>query len=175
MEQGLIHIYCGDGKGKTTCAAGLAVRCAGAGGKVLWVQFLKKDTSGERRSLEQLENVTLLPGYENIKFTFSMTEEEKKQASSFYKKQLAEIGQLVKQQFFDLLVMDETLGAINTGMLAEEEVIAFLKEKPQELEVVLTGRDPSSQMVSLADYVTNMQKIKHPFDLGISARKKIEW
>ena len=61
MEQGLIHVYCGDGKGKTTSAAGLSIRCAGAGGKVLWVQFLKKDTSGERRSLEQLENVILLP------------------------------------------------------------------------------------------------------------------
>lgn len=175
MEHGLIHIYCGDGKGKTTCATGLAVRCAGSGGKVLWVQFLKKDTSGERRSLEQLGNITLLPGYENIKFTFTMTEEEKKQAILFYKKQLVEIEELVKKQFFDLLIMDEAVGAINTGMLEEEEVVAFLKEKPEGLEVVLTGREPSDQIVSLADYVTNMQKIKHPFDQGVRARKKIEW
>lgn len=175
MEQGLLHIYCGDGKGKTTCATGLAVRCAGAGGKVLWVQFLKKDTSGERKSLEKLPNITLLPGYENIKFTFSMTEEEKTQAASFYKRQLLEIRELVKKQFYDLLIMDEAIGAINTGMLEEEEVVTFLNEKPKGLEVVLTGREPSDQMVSLADYVTNMQKIKHPFDRGISARKMIEW
>lgn len=175
MEQGLIHIYCGDGKGKTTSAAGLSIRCAGAGGKVLWVQFLKKDTSGERRSLEQLENVILLPGYVNIKFTFSMTEEEKNRAISFYKKQWMEIVGLVNKECFDLLVLDESIGAINTGMLEEEKVIAFLKEKPKGLEVVLTGRDPSPQITSLADYVTNMQKVKHPYERNISARKMIEW
>ena len=63
MEKGLVHIYCGDGKGKTTCAVGLAVRCAGAGGKVLWFQFLKENTSGERAGLAQLGNIDLLPGY----------------------------------------------------------------------------------------------------------------
>ena len=175
MEQGLIHVYCGDGKGKTTCAAGLAVRCSGAGGKVLWVQFLKGDISGERRSLEKLENIMLLPGYENIKFTFKMTPEEKAAAKEFYKKQFAYIKQIVSAEEFDLLVLDEAVGAISSGMLSEEDIIDFLKEKKHGLEVVLTGREPSEKLLALADYVTEMKKLKHPFDKGISARRKIEW
>lgn len=175
MEQGLIHIYCGEGKGKTTCATGLAVRCAGAGGKVLWVQFLKNDTSGERKSLEQLKEITLVPGYEDVKFTFAMSEEEKQRAIAFYHRQFQEITEQVKEQEYALLVMDEAVGAIHSGMLDEEAVLQFLAGKPESLEVVLTGRDPSDELLALADYVTNMQKIKHPFDKGISARKRIEW
>ena len=77
MEQGLVHIYCGDGKGKTTCAVGLMIRCAGQGGRVLCFQFLKGDNSGERRILEKLEKVTLMSCYGKVKFTSKMNEEEK--------------------------------------------------------------------------------------------------
>ena len=80
MEQGLIHIYCGDGKGKTTCAVGLMIRCAGQGGRVLCFQFLKGDNSGERRILEKLEKVTLMSCYGKVKFTSKMNEEEKLEA-----------------------------------------------------------------------------------------------
>lgn len=175
MEKGLVHIYCGDGKGKTTCAVGLAVRCAGAGGKVLWFQFLKENTSGERAGLAQLGNIDLLPGYENIKFTFMMTEEEKEEAKVFYKNKMQEISQLIKKQEYDLLILDEVFGAISTDMIKEEDVYQFLLQRPVGLEVVLAGRDPSERMLEYADYVSNMQKVKHPFDLGVSARRMIEY
>lgn len=175
MEKGLIHIYCGDGKGKTTCAAGLAARCAGYNGKVLWFQFLKKDTSGERKSLQKLESVELLPGYEKMKFTFSMNENERGQAGTFFKDKLKEIIDKTQNEQYDMLVMDEVLGAVFLDMINEEDLIDFLQSKPESLEVVLTGRNPSEKLCELADYITEMKKVKHPYDKGIKAREKIEY
>lgn len=175
MEQGLVHIYCGEGKGKTTAATGLAVRCAGAGGKVLWFQFLKKDTSGERQGLSLMDEIHLVPGYDKVKFTFQMTEKEKQEARKFYQDALSSIRERVKQGEYDLLVLDEAIGAVNGNMITEDELVSFLREKPKGLEVVLTGRKPSERLLENADYVTCMQKVKHPFDKGVNARRKIEW
>jgi len=177
MEKGLVHIYCGDGKGKTTCAAGLAIRCAGAGGKVLWFQFLKKDTSSERKSLAKLGNITLLPGFSRIRFSRLMTDEERKEAADYYSLMMAEIIRLVNVadgREYDMLVLDEAAGAINSGMLSETSIIQFLEDKPPGLEVVLTGRNPSGRLLECADYISEIKKIKHPYDKGIKARKKIE-
>ncbi len=175
MEKGLIHIYCGEGKGKTTSAIGLAIRCAGAEGKVLLFQFLKRDTSSERKCLEQIENIELINGYDKIKFSFKMTDEEKKNAKIFYLKTIKNIAEKVKKENFDLLILDEAINAINTFMIDEEEILNFLQNKPIGLEVVLTGRNPSKKLIEYADYVSEIKKIKHPFDKGISARKKIEY
>lgn len=175
MENGLTHIYCGDGKGKTTCAAGLATRCAGGGGKVLWFQFLKKDTSSERKSLELLDNIQLLPGYENVKFTFKMTDEEKQLARDFYLYRFKEINKMVHENEYDMVVLDEIIGAINCEMIELEYVIEFIRNKPKGLEVVLTGRNPSEQLLAEADYISEIKKIKHPYDKGIMARHKIEY
>lgn len=174
MKKGLLHVYCGDGKGKTTCAIGLAVRCAGAGGKVLLFQFLKRDTSSERKSLEKMNSIVLMPGYEKMKFTFKMTETEKQDAITFYKRKMQEIQQKVEEEEYDLLILDEAIGAVNAGMLEENELCTFLENRPNGLEVVLTGRDPSNRILDLADYISNIQKIRHPFDKGIPARRMIE-
>ena len=175
MENGLIHIYCGDGKGKTTCAVGLMVRCAGQGGRVLCFQFLKKDTSGERRILEQLDKVTLMSCYDKVKFTSKMNEEEKQEAKAFYQNSFRQIVELVGQQEYDLLVLDEIMAAISVGFLDEREVVCFLKNKPKTLEVVMTGRNPGEELLALADYVTEMKLRRHPYEKGISARRMIEW
>ena len=175
MKQGYIHVYCGDGKGKTTCATGLAVRCAGAGGRVLWFQFLKKDTSSERNALKLIPGIDLLSGYEKMKFTFQMTEEEKKEAKEFYQYKFEQIVQTVVAGTYDLLILDEVIGAIGTDMIEENMILDFLKTRPECLEVVLTGRNPSATLLQLADYVSDIQKVKHPYDLGKPARKMIEW
>lgn len=175
MEKGLIHIYCGDGKGKTTCAMGLAIRCAGQGGKVLCFQFLKGDNSGERRILEKLENVTLMSCYENVKFTSRMNEEEKEQAKAFYSNRFNEIIDRVNTGMYDLLILDEIMAALNAGFLEESRVLEFLQNKPDTLEVVLTGRNPDEALFALADYVTEMKLRKHPYERGITARRMIEW
>lgn len=175
MEIGLTHIYCGDGKGKTTCAAGLAVRCAGGGGRVLWFQFLKRDISSERLSLEKIENIKLLSGYDKMKFTFKMTDEEKAAAGCFFETRLSEIRDLVSDKSFDLVILDEVIDAVNLKFVSEQQLVRFIQERPKGLEVVLTGRNPSAQLCGLADYISEIKKVKHPYDRGIQARHKIEY
>jgi cob(I)alamin adenosyltransferase len=169
----MLHIYCGDGKGKTTCAMGLAVRAAGHGRKVVVAQFLKGDNSGERAVLEALPNVTCLPVPKTIKFVFAMDDEEKTQASAQMTAAFAQAAALGRES--DLLVLDELCGAISTGMVPLEQVLAFLDGCPETLEVVITGRDPAEELQERADYITEMKKIKHPFDRGVDAREGVEW
>ena len=173
-ETGLIHIYCGEGKGKTTAAVGLAVRHAGAGGKVVLAQFLKNGTSSECRALAKLENVTMLAANPCSKFSFQMTGEEKQECRAAIGRTFAAATGFAVREGATLLVLDEVCAALSCGFLAEDEVIAFLDGKPDELEVVLTGRNPSEGLQARADYITEMVKRRHPFDKGIGARKGIE-
>lgn len=173
--KGLIHIYCGDGKGKTTCAMGLAVRCAGAGEKVLIYQFMKGNSSSERTVLNQISNITLLDGVPRIKFSFQMTEEEKEQLAFYYKGIFKEITEKLQTGNYRMVVMDEIISTVNLGLLDIETVEKFLKTKPEHLEVVMTGREPKESLCELADYITEMKKNKHPFDQGIGSRKAIEY
>ncbi len=175
MQQGLVHIYCGDGKGKTTAATGLAVRCAGGDGNVLWFQFLKRDISGERSGLAQLKHVTMLSGYDKMKFTFQMTQEEKQQAAGFYREKIEQIALCIQENDYDMLVLDETFGAISSGLVDEEQIVKLLTNRPKGLEVVMTGRNPSEQLLEMADYISEIKKVRHPYDKGIAARKKIEF
>ena len=173
-ETGLIHIYCGEGKGKTTAAVGLAVRHAGFGGKVVLAQFLKDGTSSECRALSKLENVTMLAANPCGKFSFQMTGEEKQQCSAAIGRTFAAATGFAVREGATLLVLDEVCAAVSGGFLSEEELIAFLDGKPDDLEVVLTGRNPSEGLQARADYITEMVKRRHPFDKGIGARKGIE-
>ena len=174
-DTGLIHIYCGNGKGKTTAAIGLIIRCIGGGGKVLFFQFLKNNSSSERNVLKNLSDITLIDGPDKIKFSKNMNEVEKHNNRIFYTKIFQQIKERVIEEGFQLLVLDEILGTISTGLLEEERLLDFLKNKPQNLEVVLTGRSPSQKIIDLANYISNIEKIKHPFDKGIAARKLIEY
>lgn len=174
-ERGLLHLYCGDGKGKTTTAVGLSIRFAGAGKRVLLYQFMKNNTSSERNILEQIPLITCEKGKEQVKFSFQMSEEEKKQELQENNKKLIEMFQKAKEQEYDLLFLDETLYTIDAGLLSEELLIEELKKKPTKLEVVLTGRNPSEQLIELADYVSEIKKVKHPFEQGISSRKGVEY
>lgn len=173
MKLGKIHIYCGDGKGKTTTAIGLMVRCLGAGKKILFYQFMKNNTSSERVILEQLEGMTCLQGKENAKFSFQMTEQEKQEERKENDNRLLEIFQEAKE--YDLLCLDEVLYTIRAGLLDEKLLVKCLQEKKEELEVILTGRDPSETLCELADYVSEIQKKKHPFDQGLGSRLGIEY
>ena len=138
---GLTHIYCGDGKGKTTAALGLAVRCAGSGRRVLLLQFFKDGKSSEFAALARVPGVTVIP----------------------------QTGD------FDLLVLDEAMSALSTGMIGEARLLELLAGRKAELEVVMTGRDPSRALLDAADYVTEMRLVKHPFQRGVPAREGIEY
>ena len=171
---GLIHIYCGDGKGKTTTGMGLCVRAAGYGYRVLICQFMKNNASSERKILARTENITILPGQDDEKFSFLMTPEEIKERRAFYHSRLDEIASLVSNGGYDILFLDEAVYAVGAGLLDEDRLIGFLDRKPEKLEVILTGQNPSDRLLAKADYVSEIKKIRHPFDRGILARSGIE-
>ncbi|MBI3753745.1 MAG: cob(I)yrinic acid a,c-diamide adenosyltransferase [Deltaproteobacteria bacterium] len=176
MQKGLIHIYTGEGKGKTTAAIGLAVRAAGQGQRVLFVQFFKVDDapSGEKEIFKNIPQIELLRS--NVRhpiFTKEKTDEKSVQKS------IIETFELVKQKVdennINLLVLDEINSVLSGGWLDVNSMIDFLENRPEGLEVVLTGRDAPVELVKMADYITEMLKIKHPFDNGVKARKGIEY
>lgn len=171
---GLIHIYCGDGKGKTTTGMGLCARAAGYGYKVLVYQFMKNNRTSERKTLEEAKNITWLDGLEEEKFSFQMTEEEKEQRREFYGSQLAMIEKKVREEKFEVLFLDEAIYTIRAGLLDEAQVLDFLENKPENLEVILTGQGPSEALIEKADYVSEICMRKHPFQKGQSARDGIE-
>lgn len=173
--RGCIHIYTGDGKGKTSAATGLAVRFAGSGGKVLFAQFLKDGTSGELAVLRKTDGIDVDDCDACFGFSFSMSKETREQAGAAYSSYLDRILTRVTDGQYGLLVLDEIIAAYNLGFIDRSVLLDFLRNKPEELEVVLTGRNPSEELMSLADYVSEIRKIRHPYDEGVSARKGIEF
>lgn len=174
MQPGLIHIYCGDGKGKTTAAMGLAIRAAGHGKTVLILQFLKGRPTGELTSLGKIPGIQVLRGKEGMAFSFQMTPEERIQTKALHEEHLRLAMGRAQTGECQVLILDEVMSAVSTGLLEENMVTEFLKAKPEHLEVVLTGRNPPPQWIELADYVTEMKMIKHPYERGIAARDGIE-
>lgn len=169
----MIHIYCGDGKGKTTAAVGLAVRMAGFGGRVLFGQFFKDGSSSEIAVLRQLPGITVrhcqtIPG----RFV-RLSPEQRQQVSADYTAYLTAL--LHDAGDYDLLVLDEVISACNHGTVPEALLTDFLDRLPDTPETVLTGRTPSPALLQRADYVSEVKKIKHPFDHGITAREGIEF
>lgn len=171
----MVHIYYGDGKGKTTAAIGLAARAAGSRMKVLFVQFLKTEFSGERHTLSHTENINLTFCPLELNFTYNMDESEKAKASIIFRKLFDDAVTTVLTQKYDMIVLDEIFSAINADMVSEGDVYEFVSNAPKNLEIVLTGHQPSERLLSLADYVTEMKKIKHPYDKGVQARFGIEF
>ncbi len=169
------HIYYGDGKGKTTAAIGLAVRAAGSKIKVLFVQFLKTEFSGERHILSHTENVTLTFCPLELKFTFDMDDKEKAQAAKIFKGIFDNAVTTALTEKYDMVVLDEVFEAINAHMLSESEVYEFITNAPSSMEIVMTGHNPPQKFMDCADYITEFKKIKHPYDRGITGRIGIEF
>lgn len=169
------HIYYGDGNGKTTAAIGLAVRAAGSKMKVLFVQFLKTEFSGERHILSHTENVTLTFCPLELKFTFDMDDKEKAQAAKIFKGIFDNAVTTALTEKYDMVVLDEVFEAINAHMLSESEVYEFITNAPSSMEIVMTGHNPPQKFMDCADYITEFKKIKHPYDRGITGRIGIEF
>ncbi|WP_297209417.1 cob(I)yrinic acid a,c-diamide adenosyltransferase [uncultured Flavonifractor sp.] len=173
-QQGLIQIYYGDGKGKTTAAFGLAFRCAGWGRKVVVAQFLKNGASGEVKAAQRFPELTVLRTKDIHKFTFQMDEEEKAATAVNCQELFRQAVALAADQQARLLVMDEAVDAA-CGFLPMDELCAFLDNKPEALEVVITGHSLPRELADRADYISHVQKEKHPYDKGVMARKEIEF
>ncbi len=171
--KGLVHVYCGKGKGKTTAAVGLSVRAAGAGKRVLFVQFFKNGQSSELEMLKLLPGLKTLTNSKPVNFFLKMNEEQKAEAAEIYSELLDDALNLAKD--FDMLVLDEIISTCHYGIVEQAKLLSFIENRPEGMEVVLTGRNPSEKLMELADYITEMTKIKHPYDRDIPARKGIEF
>lgn len=174
--KGLIHFYYGDGKGKTTTALGLAVRAAGCGKSVVIVQFLKDWKCGELDSLTHLRNVTVFRGKSSGGvFIRDMTEEEIAATRAIHDENLGKALELQRNGHCDMLILDEAVDAYQLGVLDALLFEGLIDNKPESLELVITGHHPDPRLLERADYVTEMVKRKHPYDRGIAARRGIEF
>ena len=169
----MIHIYCGDGKGKTTASLGLICRHVGTGGKAALAQFLKSLPTGELKTLELLQ----VPVYRNELphgFFPNMSEAMRKKVRVMHDATLAEVTRSARANECTLLVLDELCAALSLGLIDREAVLSLLDDHGNA-ELVITGRDPEEALLSRADYVTEMKLIKHPYKKGVLARKGIEF
>lgn len=175
MSKGLIHIYTGEGKGKTTSAFGLAKRAAGHERRVLILQFLKSRTkdSGEASSARKL-GITVIK-FENQTsplFDKSVSPDDlKRSVQEAIDRSITEI----RDGGYDLVVMDEFNTVLGSGYAEMSDARKVIEAKPEELELVFTGRGAPDELIELADYATEMRMIKHPFEKGVKARKGIEF
>ncbi|MEM1520985.1 MAG: cob(I)yrinic acid a,c-diamide adenosyltransferase [Candidatus Korarchaeum sp.] len=169
---GMIHLYTGEGKGKTTAAFGLALRNVGWGGRVLVIQFLKGIRSGELNAVEKLPNLEVKQ-YGTGRFIIGESADDRD--LELAREGLEEAREALSSGKYTLVVLDEVNVAVHLGLLEEREVIEAIKGKNPSTEVVLTGRYAPKSFHDLADYVTEFVKVKHPYDKGIGARRGIEY
>lgn len=172
---GLVHLYCGEGKGKTTAAAGLTLRMIAHGNSVVFVQFLKDGCSGESRILAGMPQVTLLAVNPTGKFSFQMTEAEKEETAAAVQRTFETAIGFAGRTGAGLLVLDEVCAAVANGFLEKGALLDFLDHRPEALEVVLTGRDPDADLKARADYISEIACVRHPYEKGIGAREGIEF
>lgn len=174
MDKGLVHLYFGDGKGKTTSAVGLGVRACGRDKRILLVQFLKGNDSGEILVLERIAGFKILKGEPVKKFIPFMNEEEKAETFQNQKCLFRSAAEEAGSGHYDLVVLDEIVDIVNLGIITLSDLKDFLDNKPLHSEVVMTGHNPREEIFEFCDYITEMKKIKHPYDKGIRGRIGIE-
>lgn len=175
MSLGLVHIYTGEGKGKTTAALGLLLRAAGRGIPAVLVQFLKGGASGEIAALERFPGVTVLRGKGGTAFASAMGGEERAAALELHNQNLGRAIHLARTGACGLLVLDEVMATLKCGLVEEKALRELLERPPEGVELVLTGRSAPEWMLERADYITEMKKLRHPYDRGVAAREGIEY
>lgn len=169
---GLLQVYTGDGKGKTTASIGLALRACGHGFKVCMVQFMKETgIYGEERLKAELPNLTILPVGRNDFVNLKSPEEiDIRMAREGWEK----AKQIIRSGEYQIVILDELNVAMSCSLLPQEDVLAFLREKHDGVEIVTTGRWAPQALIELADLVTEMREIRHPFAQGIESREGID-
>ncbi len=174
MEKGLMHIYHGDGKGKTTAAIGLAVRAAGAGMRVSFVQFMKDGTSAELDVLKKIEKVEVYAIKNTFGFTWNMRDEDRIKLRMHNDRAMRAIIKAVKEEIYQLVIVDEMMSAYQGGFVDKSSVHELVQLCKGTTELVFTGRNPAKELLGKADYITEMRNERHPYERGISARVGIE-
>jgi len=179
LKKGLVQIYTGDGKGKTTAAFGLALRAAGQGNKVLIYQFLKPPSLdiGERFAL-QLGAVRIRVEALDVPWDMSKSFDDEKAVAHIrvaISEVLERITETAEKRFYDVLILDEIVFCLSKGLAKLEDIKNIIDRRDPAVEIVLTGRGATKELIALADLVTEMKNIKHPFDKGLPARRGIEF
>jgi len=179
LEKGLVQVYTGEGKGKTTAAFGLALRAAGQGNKVLIYQFLKPSSLdvGERFALQLgAVRIRVEALEEDWDMVASFDDQQKvTQTRAAIHEVLAKLAETAQKRFYDVLILDEIVFCLSHGLASLEDIRTLIEGRDPAVEIVLTGRGATAELVELADLVTEMKKIKHPFDQGIGARRGIDY
>jgi cob(I)alamin adenosyltransferase len=174
ISQGLIQVYTGNSKGKTTAAFGLAIRAVGHGFKVYIIQFMKGGNEyGELEGLKRLQPECQLEHFGGQSWVRKGELQEEHIIEA--KKAFTRAREIVLSGDWDIVILDEIVNAIWFELIPEVEVLELLDKKPSHVEVVLTGRNASKLLIEKADLVTEMVPQKHPFDRGIMARQGIEY
>jgi cob(I)alamin adenosyltransferase len=176
LKGGLVQVYTGCGKGKTTAALGQALRSVGCGLKVYMVQFLKTDHTGELESAKRLYPEFQIFRFEKEKgFFWTLDAEEKIQLKQEVNEALEFCKKVSTSQECDVLIMDEIMAALTNKLIEVDELIELIKDKSPNIELILTGRDAPSGIIEIADLVTEMGEVKHYFNKDIPARYGIEY
>ncbi|MBP7793133.1 MAG: cob(I)yrinic acid a,c-diamide adenosyltransferase [Candidatus Goldbacteria bacterium] len=174
-NRGLIQLYTGDGKGKTTAAIGLAIRAAGSGKKVAFLQFLKKGkfTCGEENILKKIKNVKFVKFDEPSPACDKNTDLQKLRSKSL--KDVNITIDMINSGKYDVVILDEITHHFRHRIISPGEFFSKIKNKPDFVEIVMTGRDAPKMLIKKSDLVSEIKKIKHPFDIEIKARKGIDF
>ncbi|MFC1843472.1 cob(I)yrinic acid a,c-diamide adenosyltransferase [Thermodesulfobacteriota bacterium] len=173
-KKGLILLYTGNGKGKTTAALGQTLRAAGHGFKIAIIQFIKNmDNTGEVKAAKKIfaDHLEIYPMGSG--FTWDAKDEEELRLAA--EKGWALAREKINSGLYSMVILDELTYPLNYGLLDQDEVVKFLEQKPDPLHVIITGRDASDKLIDLADLVTEMKEIKHPYQNGVKATKGIEY
>lgn len=172
LKKGYIHVYTGDGKGKTTAAIGLGIRATGDGLKVLMIQFMKGRRYSELDALKQNENFTVVQFGRD---EFVSKEKPEQIDIDLAQQGLAYAKETIQQHNYDVVILDEINVAVDFQLISEKDIITLLNKKPETMELILTGRYASAEIIKHADVVSEILQIKHPYQKGILSRKGIDW
>ena len=170
MRKGYIQVYTGNGKGKTTASLGLALRAAGAGMKVFIGQFIKAEICSEHRALERFADLISIRRFGSGLIRNKPTEADVAAALAG----LLAAGEALQSKLYDMVILDEINVAVHLGLIGVDDVLRLMREKPPEVELVLTGRYADERVVAEADLVTEMHEVKHYFEKGVKARRGVE-
>jgi cob(I)alamin adenosyltransferase len=172
LKPGYVHVYTGDGKGKTTAAIGAGIRALGANKKVCMIQFMKGQKTSEIETIDKLKNFDIFRfGSKNFVDKNNITEEDIKLAENGLNK----AEQIINSTDYDLIILDEIIVAVDFKLLEEDKIINIIKNKPKKLEIIFTGRYASKKLIEIGDIVTEMKEIKHPFKEGMKPREGFEF
>lgn len=172
----MIQLYHGNGKGKTTAAAGCVIRAAGYGKRVIFAQFMKGRETGELNILNALPDVTVLRSEKSFGFYKNMTDEDKLSITSVHNEIINTVLKEIKKQPPFMAVLDEITAPLNYGLIDTEAVKETIRlSKVLPFELILTGRNPSDMLISSADYISEIKAVRHPYENGITAREGIEF